>query len=138
MARPRVLGYLRKQPRVYNYSEESVEAWLRDKVWITRKVRGAGTVDGTPVFTTQEYGPYAGRIGIPVNRETFQADRFELASDASLTIASDIAPKERDEVLVRHDGVNTRWRVEGSVDPREAAWGLVAVYQVDVTRVTEY
>jgi hypothetical protein len=138
MPRPRVLGYIRKQPRVYSYSEESVEAWLRDKVWIERKVKGTGTEDGTPIFTTQTYGPYAGRLAIPVNRETFATDRFELASDASLTVASDIAPMERDEVLVKHKNVTTRWRIEGSVDPRESAWGHVAVYQVDVTKVTEY
>jgi hypothetical protein len=138
VARPRVFGYIRKQPRVYSMVEDSVEAWMTDKAFLSRKVRGVGTDDGTPNFTTEEYGPYSAKLYISVNREAFQQDHFELEKTSSLVIASDVEPKERDEVRVVREGISTVWRVEGSVDPRPSAWGMVPVYQMDVTRLEEY
>jgi hypothetical protein len=137
----RVVNYGKRKPRVWDHlSEESIEAWLVDRVWIERKVQQPGDDDGTPIFSAQTYGPYAGKLTQPVTREAFQQDRERLEVTNSLAVASDVQPRESDTIIVefKGSGIRRRYRVEGTVNPRPSAWGTVPLYQVDLTRVEEY
>jgi hypothetical protein len=123
---------------VWPLVEDSVEVWLTDRMWIKRKVRAAGTDDGTPNFTPQEYGPYAGKLYFPVGRERFGADREVLEMTRPVSIASDIRPLEKDELIVESKGIRRSYRIEGTVNPRPSAWGQTPIYNCEVVAVDEY
>lgn len=135
----RIHSYARREPRVWGMVENSVDVWLVDRVWFERKRRLAGTDDGTPLYEKYVFGPYAGKLSLPVTQERFQADREQATHTHSLAVACDVMPHEQDTIIVA-DKTNkhVRFRVEGTVNPRPSAWGVVPIYQVDLVRVTEY
>jgi hypothetical protein len=137
---PRILGYARSRPRHWDKTEQTFEAWLTDQAWIVRRRKLPGTEDGTPNFTTEEAGPYACKLTAPVTREAEQRDHQSLEVTNSLAIATDEEPRERDRIRIREAGraVANVYRIEGTVNPRPAAWGQTPVYQVDLVMVQEY
>src|SRR5687767_3877884 len=96
-----MLGHVRAVPRFWPRSENSVEAWLTDQIWIKQQVKQAGSDDGTPRYNLVEYGPYAGKLAAPISSEEHQRDREVLEVSHTLAVASDIRPRERDSIRVR-------------------------------------
>src|SRR4051794_29860217 len=104
MSMPRALGIMRARPRAWSRYVDAVASLLTDAAWIVRQVRGAGTVDGTPVFSEVTYGGaggYAAKLSTPTQAERKEADKWSTDTTHTLAIASDVAPQISDQVLVR-------------------------------------
>lgn len=133
------MGYVRAAPRVWEASRDSTIEWLEDSAWLLRQVRSTGTTDGTPNFTEVTLGPYAAKLSARVAREQFQQDREKTAISYQLAIASDEMPLEKDRIRVRErNGGIFYYRIEGTVNTRESAWGDYPVWQLEVVRQEEY
>lgn len=140
MPRSRVMNYVRAIPRVWGEgTRDSTLEWLEDSGWLLRQVRLPGTNDGTPNFTEVTLGPYAAKLSARVAREQFQQDREKTAITYQLAIASDEMPQEKDRVRIRErNGGTYYYRIEGTVNTRESAWGEYPVWNLEVTREIEY
>ena len=85
-------------------------------------------------------GPYACKLAAPVNSENYQPDRNVMEEASSLAIMSDVRPHEKMRVKVQKKGGGPirEYRIEGTVNPRFAAWGPSPLWQCEVIVVSEH
>lgn len=126
------------RPRVYSRALNSVEDWLTDRVVIVRLV-AAGTNDGTPITTEMRYGPFLAKLYARSSNDQRMPDRHDLLDRWQITVKSDVMPLESDVLDVSHDDEKwERWRINGTVNQRPAAWGQYPVWQIEVMKDSEF
>ena len=141
----RALDFTDRAPRVWPKVRDSIEVRLDDACLIVRRDDAAGPTDfGTPRYDERRYGPYACKLAAPSGPEAREGDRHTVRLGFALSLASDIAPRESDELVIasdeggRLDAPETHtYRIQGTVNPRPAAWGERALYNVEVVRDIE-
>jgi hypothetical protein len=138
---PRITTKVKQTPRVWGLSEPSIAAWLTDSVYLVRKARLSGSVDGTPNFTEQVLGPYAAKIGTPAMKtEDLDSDRYVTATAYQIAIkmTGGIAPREADRLRTTIDGDVVNFRIVETVEGRKQVWDGNYLYSLRVERTDEH
>jgi hypothetical protein len=145
---PKIIGRYRSTPRTWGREMEALAQILTDQCWIVRRVRGTGTTRGAPNYVEETWGPYPGMLSQPSTIEERNADRYAIAVNATLSIASDVWPYVSDQIDVtapdnaspataeQNDAAINRFRVL-SCTPEVSRFNAIPVFHLELAILEE-
>jgi hypothetical protein len=136
---PRVYGKLWTRPRVFDKVADSVEAKLRDQVWLRRDEATASSEDGTPVTNPVELGPYAGQLSTPETSEVRETDRYlsETTHLLQLSCDEEIRPYDRFRIRRRRAPSDEFFRIT-RVRELIPDWDGRFLHVIELAKTDEY
>lgn len=127
------LALTRQRPRAASMVFSTLDDKLTDSATIERQVRLAGTSYGTPNYEVKDYGPFRCRISTPSGSEGRDPDRWVTREGFTAVIESPFPPLEQDYITIRSAKLGeVRFQATSTVQFRDAKWGSVLLYHVDL------
>lgn len=129
----RATSLTRRRPRLAPQVFGSLDAMLVDRASIERRVRQPATAYGTPRFAVQSWGPFPARLSTPSGAPQRQPDRWSTNESWTLVLQSSMPPVQADYLTVRSGRYGTlRFHAQGISQMRDAAWGEILLYHIEL------